>query len=169
MTKISAGWEVIWQVDRDICFLYHLLAEFPGIDGDQAYGHLFILPYWEFLDLDLEEDESRFVREGCLVMILAMAWDLLDGSGTYLQPHLEACLAAVRAVDEADVRTARLVRTVLRALDSAQRGERATEDLRREAVWVNRTFVLGYFQKLAASLDAAHRQLGVSSTPEGAP
>src|SRR5712691_1560834 len=83
----SVDWVLKQQVERDICLLYHQLADYSYIMGDLYYGPVFGLPYWEYLDFpDLDGADREFLRDGCLVMILAMAWDQIDGSGVYISP-----------------------------------------------------------------------------------
>jgi hypothetical protein len=95
-------WDQICKVERDICYLYHELSEYSGIMGDLAFGCLYTLPHWEFLHLNVRqmpEEQRCFIREGCLVMLLAMAWDVLDGSGSYLIKHFSPCQQAVAAIE----------------------------------------------------------------------
>jgi hypothetical protein len=164
----AIDWEVIWQVERDICFLYHELAESPGIMGDVAYGSLYTLPYWEFLDVRTEglpEPERRFIRDGCLVMLLAMAWDMIDRSGTYLAPYLERCHRAVAELQAEDAKTQDLVRTVTLALETARSGQHAGRELEELSVWANREYVAGYFRDMAAATTAAHASVPGSPGP----
>ena len=153
-------WEQIWKVERDICFLYHELSEYPGIEGDLAYGLIYTLPYWDFLNLSVRRmpDEERcFIRDGCLVMLLAMAWDVLDGSGSYLLNHLGFCQQAVESVEVDNEKTEQLVQTVKTALkavemDSQGNGRLEGPPLRHLidlSVWVNREYVGGYFKQKA--------------------
>ncbi len=81
----DVNWTEIQLVERDICLLYHQLADYSYIMGDLYYGDVFSLPYWEYLHVEeLAPDRQRFVCDGCLVMLYAMAVEVLDGSGTYL-------------------------------------------------------------------------------------
>jgi hypothetical protein len=159
MTPLGIDWVLLQEVKRDICFLFHEQTEHPRIDGDLAYGTFYRLPYWEFLTADIPPDDRAFVREGCLVMILAMAWDLIQHSGSFLADRIETCRLAVTGVEAEDERTATLLATVRLALDTAERGEAADDRLEELSVWVNATVICGYFQRTAAELVIAHQRL----------
>lgn len=161
-------WKQIWQVERDICYLYHELSEYSGIMGDLAYGSCYAQPYWEFLHLNVRqmpEEERCFIRDGCLVMLLAMAWDVIDGSGCYLMKHLSPCQQAVAVIVAENERTERLVEAVRIALEAVEKGSQGGEPLRGAplwhledlSVWVNREIVGGYFQQKAAERNELHR------------
>ena len=146
------NWDDVWKVERDICFLYHVLHEHAAIDGDQPYGTLYKLPYWRYLRLEqhgFPEDVAAFVREGSLVAIFAMAVDVIDGSGTYLLPLLGDCRAAVEELKLAAPQASALADAVLAALVLVERGERADDAMVSTSEWVNRTFVGGYFREMA--------------------
>lgn len=156
-------WEQIWKVERDICFLYHELSEYSGIMGDLAYGLIYALPYWDFLNLNVRQmpvEERCFIRDGCLVMLLAMAWDVLDGSGTYLLHHLGLCQQAIEAVEIDNEKTEQLVQTVKTALNAVEMDSQGNErlegtplwHLENLSVWVNRQYVGGYFEQKASGI-----------------
>jgi hypothetical protein len=103
------------------------------------------------------------MRSGCLMMILAMAWDVIDGSGTYLVPWIPRCREAVsalagRAEGPPEKPVAALCAAVLRALERADAGGRGDAALEADAVWANRTFVAAYFEAHARELAEAHRR-----------
>lgn len=143
----------IQKVERDICLLYRQLAEYSYIMGDLCYGTVYALPYWNYLDVrDVKEDNRKFLREGCLVMILAMAWDMIEGSGAYLAPHIAACRSALDALSVGDERTTKLIRVVREALVDAEEG---TVSPGAEALssWVHEEFVKGYFRGIAQDFE----------------
>jgi hypothetical protein len=85
-------WVLKQQIERDICLLFHQLADYSSIMGDLSYGDVFALPYWEYLDFpDVDPEERNFLRDGCLVMILAMASECVDGTGSFLAAHIPEC------------------------------------------------------------------------------
>ncbi len=66
----EVDWVAVQEVERDICLLYHQLADYSYIMGDLYYGNVYALPYWEYLCVPgLDESQQEFIREGCLVMI----------------------------------------------------------------------------------------------------
>ena len=87
----AIAWDEVWLIERDICYLYYELSEFPTVDADRAFTLLYRLPYWEYLTGDLPETKRVFLQQGCLVMIFTMALDLLEGSGSYLKDKLDLC------------------------------------------------------------------------------
>ncbi len=158
-------WEDYEKVERDICYLYHELSEYAGINGDLSFGSFYAIPYWEYLNLqdpNMHEDERGFIQNGCLVMLLAMATDIIDGSGTYLADKIEPCIEAVSQIVPEDRNTAALVRTVLLSLEQARKGfarqqhRVELDELEELSVWVNYQYVQGYFQRKADELKIAH-------------
>lgn len=142
-------WVKIQQVERDICLLYHQLAEYSNLMVDLYYGSVFALPYWEFLDLDdLDLDDKDFIRDGCLVMILAMAWDFIDGPGNYICRHIASCRAALSKVVPFDESTEKLIQTVTLALDTVEQEKLASNELVEQSSWVHKEYVEGYFRKM---------------------
>lgn len=158
----ETNWTLLWQVERDICFLYHELSEYTGIMGDLAYGSLYALPYWDFLDQrgpDIRDEERCFIRDGCLVMILAMTIDMLDGSGFYVADKIGLCRQAINRLEAEDERTQKLIRVVRLALDAAAQGQRMNQEMEELEVWVNYHYVYGYFRGIAAESQAEHQRL----------
>ena len=134
------GWDLWWKVERDICFLYYELAQHAGVTGDLAYGLIYNLPYWEFLNLrdpSMSEGESRFIRDGCLVMVLAMAWDIIDGSGSELKGKFGFWREAVAELEAEDVRTEKLIQIINLALDIAEQGHSRNKELEDRNVSVS--------------------------------
>ena len=143
-------WTNVWEVERDICYLYHELSEVQGIDGDLAYGTIYAQPYWQFLDLSafqMPEAERRFITEGCLIFILAMAWDVIDGSGSYISDKLVRCQQAIDKLIATDDNERKLVLTVKLALSAAATGAGTSDQLEALSDWVNRTYICGYFER----------------------
>lgn len=142
------------QVERDICLLYHQLADYCYIMEDLDYATLYTLPYWEFLNIPNVEPERRaFVREGCLVLLLAMAGELIAGTGSYLTPYLQLCQTAVNALIPEDERAAKLIDAVKMALREAVNQRPESEELGTRSQWVHREFVMGYYRKKVKEFD----------------
>jgi len=147
-------WIELQQVERDICLLYHQLSDYSYIMGDLYYGTVYALRYWEFLDVEgIEPDRQSFIRQGCLMMILAMAWDSIDGSGAYLQPHLTEISAAVEDCSPGDVRTRKLRSGVKLALEIVSESRGETTELIDLSNWAHREFVRGYFRGITREFD----------------
>jgi len=149
----DVDWVLVQQVERDICLLYHQLAEYSFIMGDLYYGDVYALPYWNFLNTnDLPEDKQFFIRNGCLVMILAMAWDEIDGSGSYLAKFAKSCEEALDRLEVEDEPSTRLLATVRDEVLAIKTGD-CPDDLFARSVWVHETFVRGYFKQIAGDFD----------------
>jgi hypothetical protein len=149
----KADWVSIQQVEKDVCLLYHQLSEYSYIVGDLYWGSVYGLPYWEFLDLqDLKEVEKEgyeFVRDGCLVMILAMAWGIIDDTSGYLSRWRDDCERSVSQLTANDADTEKLIRTVSLALDVSGRRmlpPHEIDELRELSNWVHHRYVLAYFK-----------------------
>ncbi len=151
----GTDWYTIQVVERDICLLYHQLADYSYIMGDLYYGDVFALPYWEYLNIpNLETERQAFIRNGCLVMLYAMASEVLDGSGTYLtmeRKRYHAARAAVEALPNFDDESNRLIAAVKGSfkLIDEKRGTwddiPEVQDVISESTWIHECFVRQYF------------------------
>ena len=92
-------------------------------------------------------------------MILAMSWDLMDGSGSHLKGKIDLCRQAISALEAEDEKTAKLIRVVRLALDMAERGQRRNEEIGELSVWVNYEYVHGYFRRMADETQAEHERV----------
>lgn len=147
----GVDWEILQSVERDICFLYHELAEYPGINGNLYYSGTYALSYWEFLNIrqsDVRDEQRRFIRDGCLMMLLAMAYDVIDGSGSYIKDKYTLWRSALTQVEVKNERTEKLLRTVNLALDVAEQGLEEDEILSELSLWANYEYVQGYFRSM---------------------
>ncbi len=155
MHKDSGELDYVLQqrVERDILLLYHQLSEYSCVTGAGLYfGSVFALPYWEYLAVDdLRSEEQAFIRDGCLIMILAMAWERIDAPRAYMTDRiLEDCRHAVQRLAVADDQTRKLVETVTMGLDMAERGDDVGyEELSERSRWVYKTYVRRYFADAA--------------------
>ncbi len=152
----SRDWVAIQKLEADICLFYHQQASYSYVMGDLYYGDVYSLPYWELLSHNgLDGEQLEFLQSGCLMILLAMSWELLDGTGSYLMPHVSAALAGVRASKPATDRVARLrqhLEDILSYLHDPRPGLSAVEEERGCAgfvdtsQWAHREFVFGYFR-----------------------
>ena len=164
----SLEWSEIEDIERDICYLYHQLVDYDYIMGDLAFGVTFRLPYWEYLHVSgLPANLFAFVRDGCLVMLLAMAWEVIDEAGRHLldDQHLTACQTSLQQFSPTDPRTERLCATVQQALDYIANGM-GNDQLRlnliaAESDWVHRTYIRGYFSSRASRLSSSATQYDI--------
>lgn len=151
----DTDWCAIQRVERDICLLYHQLVDYSYIVSDLYYGDVYSLPYWEYLSVStLEPDQQQFIRNGCLVMLYAMASEVLDGSGSYLtidRKRYSDAKAAVRALPSLNPDTDRLVSAISGAFKLIDENRFDTEespevqDIVAASTWIHERFVRQYF------------------------
>ncbi len=155
MVGTQPDWALKQRVEADICLLFHQLADYSYIMGDLYYGDVFSLPYWEFLDMKgIDEVDRRFIRDGCLVMILAMCSEYIDQTGTYIHNYLEICQRRLSCIAPGDEKSARLLTAVALALQTAQDGKAESKELTESMAWVHREYVLGYFRRKVHEFDS---------------
>lgn len=148
----KTDWMLVEQVEMDICYLYHESADWGGIMGDLYHGNR---PYWEYLNWKLlDEYQTRFVRDGCLVMIFVMCDQYIMGAGFGIEDHVSECLRALSSVEPEDEQTARLVKSVKMALEAVQGKSVPEDELNESYQWIFRTYVGGYFQGMVEKLVA---------------
>ena len=159
----GTDWCAVQAIERDICLLFHQLANYSYIMGDLYYGDVFSLEYWHFLQLPgVEPERQQFIRTGCLVMLYAMASEVLDGSGSYLtmdRKRYSEAKAAVRALPSFDPDTDRLVAAVSGAFKLIDEN-RCDNDVSPEmqdvvaaSTWIHKRFVRQYFIGRAADFE----------------
>ena len=150
----AEDWVSIQRVEADICLFYHQQSNYSYIMGDLYYGDVYALPYWEFLQTkNLPNDRADFIQSGCLMIILAMCWELIYGSGTYLAAHIDEAGARTRGLEPASDQVARLQSHALRALESASGSDEVGQDFAEESAWAHTEFVMGYFRSICADFD----------------
>ena len=162
----ECDWDEVWQVERDICALYHEQAKVAGIDGDLAYGSIYKSAYWRYLSVKalpkMLETERDFILHGCLIMALAMAMDLIDGSGSHMREHIFTYRQAINQITVKDTDTLRLIRISVLALDIAEGRNDLNADLNKSLTWVNSHFIQGYFRSMLEQSIVAHSKVRLS-------
>ena len=151
----GTDWCAVQTIERDICLLFHQLSDYSYIMGDLYYGNVFSLEYWQFLQLPgVEPERQQFIRTGCLVMLYAMASEVLDGSGAYLtmdRRRYSDAKAAVRVLPSFDTDTDRLVAAVSGAFKLIDEKRFDNEDspevqeVVAASTWIHERFVRQYF------------------------
>ena len=141
---------------------------------DLYYGNVFALDYWQFLQMPgVAPDRQEFICNGCLVMLYAMASEVLGGSGTYLtmdRKRYSAAKSAVAALPSLNSDTDKLVAAVSTAFALIDEQRFANEDTpeMQEVVaassWIHERFVRQYFISRAA--DFENNSYFTGTTPE---
>ncbi len=148
--KSSADWVLKQIIERDICLLYYQLSNYSWVMGDLYYGDVYALPYWEYLDFPgIEPEDREFIRDGCLVMILAMAEVCIGGTNSYLLPYVDACSTRIDQLKAGDPDTIRLIKAVRLSLQLIRDGQPATPELYGEFRWVHHRYVRRFFEDRA--------------------
>lgn len=138
-------------------FLYDQLIDYPTIMGDLNWS-LLTKPYWAHLNRDQQQgQEDRFLKAGCFIAILTMAWDVLDGSAlNWDKERGQKIEAELVRYEPDDSEMTRLKLITSRAVHAAARVDLMPEDpdlltsLRSEGIWAHRTFVRDYFATRAS-------------------
>lgn len=135
---------------RDVCLLYHRLADYGHIMGDLNYREDYPLCYWELLNrIDTGGSDDRFIRGGILILMLAMIQDVLDGSGNSITDYLQSASRAITEFLPEDDNMLRLVKLVEHGLHLVDTSRVADELFSREVCWAYDAFVRRYFREAA--------------------
>lgn len=151
--QLELDWIGLKELEKDLCFLYYQLSEVRGIDGDLPFSLLYRLDYWNILGKNLTsvpDAERRFIEQGCLVMILTMCWETIDGAGNYITPHITACRSAVEKFSPLDAQSISLVAITRHALDLVEYKRGSRDELHKQSQWVNRHIVRRFFAERAS-------------------
>lgn len=149
-TKKTLDWEFVWNIEKDICFLYHELSKHDAMVCDLSYGRLFFMPYWEVFSQSLpkmDADEEEFILGGCLIMTLSMLWEILNGSGSYLIGKINQVQECTSALEPKSQNIKTLKESVLLTLNVIQGLAMRDASIDGIAIWANREFVKPYFNK----------------------
>lgn len=150
----AEDWVSIQRVEADICLFYHQQSDYSYIMSDLYYGDVYALPYWEFLQTkNLPDDRAEFIQSGCLMILLAMCWELIDGSGSFLTSHIAEASERTKSFEPAADRVARLQNHVSTALESTSGMVEVSKEFVDESAWAHAEFVMGYFRSICSDFD----------------
>lgn len=138
------------ELTSHVLLLLHAVAPYGGLMSDLDWYRTFALPYWDFINpVGLQdENEQKFLGDGCLLLTLTRVDAYLDGQGGTIDlGEVSSALAGIVERDEPSQRLHRLVQDGVRA--AAQGEGRLPPDNGR---WVFDTFVAGYFRRVAQAL-----------------
>jgi hypothetical protein len=135
------------QIEKDICFLYHELSEYSGIMGDLDYHTLYNKKYWTYIDVDTDP----FILHGCLILVLAMIWDWIDGSGNYIEDKIVYYKNAMKTLYGQSEDEFRLIEAVNKGLEIVEKDKQKDDKFEMDSLWAFETFVMGYFQEKAGN------------------
>lgn len=143
-------WDVLQQIEKDICFLYHQLSLYSHIMGDLNYTGHYNLPYWNFINskFPINDDELCFIKEGCLIIILSMAWEQIDDAGSYINDKANIIMNNLDVFEPLNEKQSELHDIVILTVNYAMNPKQGLyEDVLKKSKWVHREFVMGYFRK----------------------
>ncbi len=162
----GAKWVEVQVVEMELCLFLHQLADYSYIMGDLYYGTVYQSRYWMLLyRMDLDDERRQFVRDGCLTLILAMCWEMIDGTGRSPEPYIPECRAAVSALSPNDARGTRLRQVVLSALDAAEEGAEP-DSLMSESIWVHEVVIKEYFRSRTREFETNPYFTGTPGDPK---
>jgi hypothetical protein len=131
---------------RDICFLYHELADYRHIMGDLDYSTDYTLDYWLLLNrIDTGRPDDRFIRGGILILLLAMLQDVFDGSGNAITENIERAKLAIAEFVPEDEDMLRLMEAAEHGLKLLETTGSADDQFDTDASWAYGAFVRAYF------------------------
>ena len=133
-------------VEQDICYLYHELSEYGSIMEDLDYAGTYSRPYWNYLNLPLAQDANHFVRDGCLILILCMARDLIEGQANQLAASIETCRSQIDTIAPDSERTLKVIDIVRKAVVCAESECKPNSVMDEEVQWAYDTVVAQYFR-----------------------
>ena len=153
------------QMERDICYFFHEQSSYSCLMPDLAWGETYVLPPWEFINLDakhyfLDDESVTFLRNGCLAMIITMAYGCIDGCDSYIHNRLAQCIAGVERLcpdDEDSIKLVEIAMEMLRAIAKGQYGSTKFDD---HALWVHKNYVRKYFCARAKNFECEYYNRG---------
>ena len=112
---------------------------------DLDYSKEFSLPYWVLLK-KYTDTESQFYKYGCMLFILLLALDKINGSGGSISKVSASCVEAVQSVIPYSLNENRLKELLLAVLNKSENGKTLSREEEQELSWVYREVVEGYFR-----------------------
>ena len=135
---------------RDVCFLFHELADYKQIMGDLDYANDYPLPYWTLINnVDNGHPDDRLIRSGILILFMAMIHDEFDGSGCWISKHVDSVFSAMTAFVPEDEDMLRLSDSVLHGLELLRSDSKSDARFYEDSAWAYNTFVRRYFEDSA--------------------
>lgn len=132
---------------RDVCYMYHELVGYRHMTGDLAYSTDFSTAYWDLIN----RTDDSFVREGILVLFMAMLVDFFDESGDYILEHTEAISRALKNFVPESTEMLRLLEAVEYGLLLVATQQPRDDRYQSECSWVYEECVRGYFANNASA------------------
>ena len=149
-------WDLIQRIEKDICFLYHQLSSYSYIMGDLCFNEYYNLAYWEYINVEfpLNKDELGFIKEGCLILILTMAWEQIDGAGYYINDKIEKIMNALEIFEPLNEKQSKLHDIVTLAVTYAKNpNTEKYNEINNKSDWVHQEFVRRYFRNIVKDFD----------------
>ena len=139
---------------KDIAYFFLQVRDYGYIMGDLYWGSVYSLPYWRYLDKSfLDSTDATFIQNGCLMLVLAICFEKLDGAGNYIDDKLNAIKQAVVACQPDEEDGSELREAVLVALDKIDRGVESDEALFAKSQRVHRRFLEDFLHKIKCGFE----------------
>lgn len=151
------SWVEKIEIERDICLFLHQQSESATIDGHLYYEEIYNRPYQDYLEIaGLELAEIEFIISGCLMLILARAWQNIDKQCVNSGGVFRAVRERVGELELKSNNLNRLKNVVSKALSAAINGDEEDSFLVNETKWVHDEFIKGYFFKKATGFNHSY-------------
>jgi len=140
--------DLIQPIERDISFLYHQLSNYSYIMGDLPFNEYYSLPYLDFVNykFPLPDAELSFIKEGCLILILTMAWEQIDNAGCYINDKINKIINQLEIFEPLNEKQNMLHDIVTLTVTFAKKPNKEQYgDIKEKSNWVHREFIRGYF------------------------
>jgi len=137
--------DYIVTLNKDICYFYHIQSEYKKFMPDLDFTAEFSLPYWSILK-NISQDEN-FLKIGCILIILLMALDKIDGSGDSLSKKYPECKDAIESVIPYSENEKKLKDMTYGILESAKNSTSLSIIENEFLVWAYKEFIEGYFKR----------------------
>jgi hypothetical protein len=144
---------------RDICFFYEEQKQWATISGKLSFGYTFNLPYWDYLDLrgEINQSDKDLVRKGSLLILLSECLEFFEDLGTYYLLDNEKLMTlknSIKSFDPSDKKEKEIKDLILILTEKIE-----TKDNKWEKTWdefLDRLYVTdvyGYFRNKFNTFD----------------
>ena len=132
------------KYEKDICFLFYVQNEYSEFMPDLNYSNEFTLSYWSLLK-EIAGLDERFLKVGCILFILLMALDKIDGSGDVITSKTDSCMSALEGLIPYSSEEKELKELAIHILDKSKFGNKLDAGDEEKLSWAFKQFVKGYF------------------------
>lgn len=132
--------KVIQEIEKDIKTAFEEMLDEGGIDCDLNTGNLSTRDFSDYLDFP----DSKFIRTGCLVLVLAMCANYIDGGSWEIEPYKANYRSALKKLffdDQKEAQLLRIVKDAFKIVCENPKGIGGSKELTQSYRWVYANFV----------------------------